>query len=171
MIHAVVAIALVLAQQPARAAPPCVSRAEAADMVLFMLPTFVDRVGDRCRNSLPQTSFLTSNGRAFAERVRREGGDRWPSARNVLKRIAGDRIPPFLGDETLRRMSLEAIGAKIIEDVKTKDCEAIDEAFGLLAPLPVDNIGRLGALFVAEGGSRKDNSSGVAFTVCPSPSA
>ncbi len=92
MIHAIAAAALLLAQQPARPNMPCITRAEAADIVVFFLPTFIERTGPPCRASLPQTSFLSSNGPALAERLRREGGERWPRAQRPHEN-GGERNP------------------------------------------------------------------------------
>jgi hypothetical protein len=177
MIKPAIAAALLLGPQvavSAQAAKPCVTRAEAADMTLFFLPTLVDRMAEKCRASLPRTSFLAGSGKAFGERVKREGGDRWPSVKSALLKIAGDQIPPALSDGTLRRMSEEIIGAELAKDLKIKDCAAIDEAFALLAPLPADNLGRLGALLIVMGEKRQEtrqNRDARPFTICPAQSS
>ncbi len=150
MIRSLAAASLLIASSSAAAAPPrCVTRAEAADLGLFLMPVLIDGIAAKCRTALPADAFLVRDGRALAQRLDAEGLRRWPGARRAMEKMGGDKLPDFVSDDTAQRLAREAVASEVVKDVKSKDCPDIDEGLSILAPLPTENFGRMIALFLS----------------------
>lgn len=166
MIRSLAAASLLAASSAAAAAPPaCVTRAEAADLGLFLMPVLIDGVSAKCRTTLPADAFLVRDGRALSQRLDADGARRWPGARRAFEKISGDELPAFLSDDTAQRLAREGVAAEVLKDIKTKDCADIDEVASILAPLPTENIGRMIALFLSF--ADKDPKKPADVPICP----
>jgi hypothetical protein len=163
MIQPLLAAALLLAQAPA--AKPCISKAEAADLALFLMPSVIQGAAQKCRSNLPRGAFLTTASRPLAERLRREGGNRWSSVKDTIERMTGNELPGLLGETTQMRIAEATGAAAVLKEVETQDCATIDAAVEALSPLPAANFGRMFALALEVSG--RDADSRMPFTICP----
>lgn len=161
MIQPLLAAALLFAQAPAP--PGCMTRSEAADLILFTLPGFVDGLAEKCAATLPPAAFLRSRAAAFTARLRTEGGDRWAGAKAAFDKIGGEPLPSDMSDASLRPFLAEAMAKGMLEDVKTSDCATADELLAALAPLPAANLGTVVAMVMQM--AKPDENDG--FRICP----
>ena len=166
MIKDLIAAALLTAPQIAVAQEPvpCLTSSEATDLVIFVAPTLIDGVARKCTASLPEAAFLRTGAGTMTARLRGEG-DRWSAVRGSLEKIAGEKMPKGLTEETTRRVFEEALTAAMLEDIDTEDCLSIDRMLGALAPLPAANLGTLFATILELGA--KDDDSDTPFRICP----
>ena len=165
----IVAAALLLAlPQIAQAATPprpCLNRADASDLSLYVLPSVIPVVVDKCRASLPAESWLVNEAPAYGQRLAAERESHWPGARRAMVAMAGGRPPPGVSDNSLRSLTDDMVRAMMPAALESETCQTIEEFSRLLAPLPTRNLGELTAL-LAEIGSRKSTRPGV--QMCPS---
>jgi hypothetical protein len=150
---------------PPASPPPCVSRADAADLSLYLLPALLPAVVERCRATLPATAWLTTQGPAYGERLAVGRDARWPGARRAFVNMAGGRQPPKgVSDATLRSLAEDMLRTQLPAAMKVEDCRKIDDFARLLSPLPPDNLGEFVALLMDVGSAAKPNRE---FDMCP----
>lgn len=165
MIQAALAAALLVAQG-APAAKPCLNRAEAADLVLLMLPGFIDGVARRCRPVLPQTAFLRTGSGALSARIRSESAAGLPRALAAFAKTGDEPMPPGVSAATMRQLVDEVAAGLADSTVKPTDCAPADEMIGALSPLPAASLGKVVAVLM-EIGMRSDGpDSGSSFRMC-----
>jgi hypothetical protein len=167
MIRIFVAAALLAFPQIAEAAiapSPCLSRADAADLSLYVLPSIIPVVVDRCRVSLTAESWLVSEAPDYAQRLASQREAHWSGARRAMVVMAGKRPPKEIKDASLRSLTDDMLLAMLPATIDQATCQTIEDFGRLLAPLPAQNLGELTAL-LAEIGSRRGNSNGP--KICP----
>lgn len=172
MINTVLAAALLLAQQPGFSPPParpCLTRVEAGDLALFVLPAFIEGAGRKCRPALSAGAFFDIGAGTLAQRLRSESGNRWTAARAAIEKLSGERLPTFFGEDMTRRMAEAAGATALIKEIDTEDCGKLDQALGALAPLPADNFARLLVLLIEAGA--KEEPAKALFRLCPAEPA
>lgn len=131
------------AAQAQQAAKPCLPPQQAEAVMLVVAPTLVRSVAAKCTTALPANAYLVRSAPQLAGKFEAEAPAAWPQATNALKTLAGADVAG-LADSTLMRAALvEAIGAKLGEEIKVKDCAAIDRVLALLDPLPARNSAAL----------------------------
>ncbi|WP_106639362.1 hypothetical protein [Allosphingosinicella vermicomposti] len=163
--------ATLLAQQPGFSSPPekpCLTRAEAASMGRFFMPSVIDSMARKCAASLPATAFLAGPHRALSARLREDHIRHWPSAKTAIEKVSGKELPTMLGDEFTRKMAESTVAEMAAKGIEAKDCAMVSEILGVVAPLPADNFGRLFALFAELGSKKRDKSP---FRMCPGATA
>jgi hypothetical protein len=148
------------AQEPV----PCLTSAEATDLVIFVAPTLIEGVAGNCAASLPRSASLRTGAGALAQKLRGDG-DRWSAVRGSLEKIGGEKMPAGLSEETTRKVFEEAMTAAMLAEVDAVDCPSIDRMLGALAPLPAANLGTLFATILELG--TKDDDSDAPFRICP----
>jgi hypothetical protein len=140
----------------------CVTREQVASLGLFVLPSVLPIVVERCRSALPANAWLTLEGPAYAERLAAGREANWPGARAAFEKFSGEATPDGISDTTLRSLVDDAVRAKLPAEIKRAHCPQIDEAARLLAPLPPENLAGIAAMLL-EFGSKEDDE----FGVCP----
>jgi hypothetical protein len=168
MINSIVIAAVLVAQQPGFTPPPpakpCLTRAEAATLSVFFLPSLIEGAASRCRSVLPADAFLRSGSKALADRLRRERGDDWPRVKPLIERISGEELPTLFGEETTMKMAEGGAVTAILAAFDKKDCETMDMAFDAIAPLPAENFGKV-MVMLFEFGAKKEEAN-VPFRIC-----
>ncbi|MBU3077090.1 hypothetical protein [Sphingomonas quercus] len=146
------------------AAQTCLTRAEATDLVVYLMPVVVRGIADKCAATLPDTAFLNSGSAAFVERLGGESDRRWPGARAAFMKMAGRDLPVDAGDDMLRPLLTGAVSNALLNKIGTRGCVSADELLGAIAPLPAQNIGTLltGFLRLATESGRTAN-----LAICP----
>jgi hypothetical protein len=121
-------------------APKCVTRAELRTGIAYLMPTLVGAVVDKCRQTLPDASYLSAQGDMLLDRYKAEAGG---SETDVLALMA--RFLPMgemgeVDSKTAKTFINAAISAGIQSELKTNDCADISEGLSFLDPLPAANM-------------------------------
>jgi hypothetical protein len=164
-IAAALVVALPQVAQAATPPRPCLSRADASELSLYVLPSIIPVVVDRCRASLPAQSWLVGESAAYAQRLAAERQTHWAGARRAIVAMAGERPPAGVSDNSLRSLIDDMVRSMLPAAIDAPTCQTIEDFSRLLAPLPSRNLGELTAL-LAEIGSRDANRRD--FQMCPS---
>lgn len=160
----IAALALMGAQAADAATPPaCITRAQVTEATLFILPTLLDAVADKCRPSLPAGAYLLNGGRALSQRLGASSPEHWAGARAALESFGKDKMPGGLSAETTRGLIRDMLAGDALKKVTAADCGRIDEVAEALSPLPPQNLGRLVALLIQLGSEGKAK----APLICP----
>lgn len=127
---------------------PCVSRAELEDMVFYLLPVVLPAMAEKCASSLPGNSWLRTEAASYAARLTNDRAAHWPGVQSAFQKMGGP-LPRGTKDADIKRTIDDALSAMLVPTrVSGADCAAIDEAARLLAPLPPENLAKLGSLLV-----------------------
>ena len=148
-----------------KSAKPCVSRAELVAAFLYLLPKAIPAVTDKCRPHLPDSAWLLTEGQTYAERLAAKRAEHWPGTLRMFEKVSDGPLPPEISDESIRSLTDDVLRAKLMPEIKPKDCGTIDEAARLVAPLPPENLAELVGL-IAERSIKKGNP-----PICPAPAA
>ena len=142
--RSILAAALLTAPAASPAAAPCVTQAEAADLVIVFLPTALRVATEKCRSALPADAFLTNGGGAYLERLEGRREESWPGARRAMDKISDKPFPEVASPQTIVSATEDLVRARL--KIDSRDCAEVDRAVSLLAPLPIENVGALLAL-------------------------
>jgi hypothetical protein len=164
MIQSAFAAALLVAAQ-ASPAQSCLTRAEASDLALLMLPGFIDGLARSCGPALPPTAFLRTGSRALSGRIRSESVAAGPRALTAFAKIADKPMPEGVSDATMRQLVGEIAAGMAGSAVKQKNCAAADELVAALSPLPASNLGKVVAVLM-EAGGKSGGSDGAGIRMC-----
>lgn len=164
---AILALVAVPSAALAEAPPTCLTQAETAAMIGYVLPDLVAGVRDKCKATLPATSFLSSRSADLEASYRSAADILWPQARIAFVKMVGeDEVMKKLPDSALRPFLTAAFATTITEDVKPKDCVTADGLVEALAPLPAENLARLIGLIIAADGKGSDSAGDHDFRIC-----
>ena len=134
--------ALLLAQvQPAPGT--CVTREEAGDLAVAVIPHIVGGISERCRPHLQPGAFLVTRGPALRERLERDAVPRREAALRTVGKISGGAIPPGVRPETAFEMIAQVAAAGLLENLDEGQCGDIDNLIAALEPLPTANLAQL----------------------------
>lgn len=146
------AAALATAQPVAAQAQACVASEDLADATTYAMPLLYQAVNTKCSSSLSADGFFAEQGEAFVNRFTPYRDSAWPGAMRVLTTFSNagksdDRamaeMMAALPEEALRPFLDALIVQMVSQEVKIKDCATIEEGVSLLAPLPVENFGKI----------------------------
>ncbi|WP_157098686.1 hypothetical protein [Novosphingobium rosa] len=159
------------------AAPPCLTRAEAQNVVIFALPTAVQAVDGMCRKVLPPETGFAATAEALQKQYQPASDAAWPATRAALTKLLGNGDDPakavlsgFLASDdptALRAFVTAAIGGK---PMKPKTCAAIGRVLPLIQPMPAQNMAGLFEFVIEEMvNDKKEGKKPGPFTICPAP--
>ncbi len=140
----IAAAALLMTPAASPAAMPCVTQAEAADLVVVLLPTVLRAATGKCRSALPADAFLTNGGAAYLERLEGLREESWAGARRAMDKISDKPFPEGASAQTIVSAAEDLIRSRM--KIKSRSCADVDRVVSLLAPLPPENVGALLAL-------------------------
>lgn len=162
----VIGALLLAATQAATAAPapPCMTKAEFTDMSLFVLPALLEGAADKCQALLPADAYLPTGGRALAARLSAESDTHADGAITAFAKFGDGKLPDGISSDTVGSFVRDMARTAPFKKMGAKDCAQIDEAAGLLAPLPPQNLASLVRLLLIAS-SKKDKRPPVRF--CP----
>ena len=154
------ALSALISAQTAQAQKHCVEPEDAADAVVYMMPTAYESTLSACENEFNSDSFLTSDaGRAFIDGFRGQQDQRWSGAYRffkvfIQKETKGDdamgEMLANLPEEALRPLIDGLLGQIIAKEIKPNTCGKIDRVVELLSPLPPENIAGLMSFILPE---------------------
>lgn len=161
----IVAGALLSSQAALAQQPSCLSRDQTADMVIVLMPHFIEKASQHCAPHLSARAFLPNGGRMLAERLRSEAPARTASALDAFMQMAGDEAPEGIGEEELTAMMGGMVGSELVAGLDEQDCRNTDQILAAIAPLPPENIGRFAAALFAISGVGGDGDESP--SICP----
>jgi hypothetical protein len=164
MIRFAAAAALLALPQVVAAQTPCLTRQEVRTLIAFTAPSVIDAASRRCGPTLPADAFLRTDAPAMIERLRGESRAEAQGVTAVMEKLAGDKLPQGLSEETMRGLIRDTLGAEISKDINPKDCSLINELTASLSPLPAANIATMVSVILELGGSDKK----APFRICES---
>jgi hypothetical protein len=147
----------------------CITEAEATASFAYALPEVLQSVANKCSQTLPASSFLTTKGKELAGSYRQGSATHWPLAKAAFFKIGGaknrgsEELMAAMPDSALQAIVTTAINVELVKGIKATDCQRIDTLVSALAPLPVLNISTLLVQVMAMAGSSKAND----FNICP----
>lgn len=124
----------------ATSGPKCVTRAELRTGIAYLMPTLVGAVVEKCRQTLPEQSYLSSQGNMLLDRYKAEASG---SEGDVLA-LMGRFLP--MGDlgnvdsKAAKGLIDAAIAVGIQSELKPDTCDDISEGMSFLDPLPAANM-------------------------------
>lgn len=149
-------LAALTSAQAAQAQQACVMPADAADMVMYMMPVAYDGALKSCKNTFSDDAFLPSaEGRDFIKKFRTKQDATWAGTYRVAQVMiaaqgegAGEdngmaETLGALDESQLRPFADALLGQMIAEEIKPDACDKIDRGVELLSPLPAENVGGL----------------------------
>lgn len=144
-----------LAQPSAAQAQTCIAQADLADGIVYAMPSITEAIQRRCAATLADDGYLATSGSALAGKFAALQDEAWPGALRLLGQFAGSEDPSMsalfasLPEESLRPFVDAILTEKIGAEIKTKDCDRIERAMELLAPLPPENTAELVAFLAS----------------------
>ena len=146
----------------------CLTPADAQSVAVAALPDALASARRTCLPHLPATAALTRSSTRIAQ-VYQPAADRaWPRAGRAFMSAVELPLPPETDPALVRPLLTAAISAMVEQEIKPKDCSAIDEFYGALEPLPPENIGKLLVAVLKMGDADKKPGAREAtpFTIC-----
>jgi hypothetical protein len=165
MIQTALAAALLVAKVSPAGANSCLTRAEAADVALLMLPGFIDGVARKCGPTLPQTAFLRTGSGTLAARIRSESAAGAPRGLAAFAKVGDEPTSPGVSPATMRQLLDEISTGMADSMVNPGDCAAADEMIGALSPLPAASLGKVVAVLM-QLGTKSDGPNGSGLRMC-----
>lgn len=161
----------------AQAAKPCLSNGEFRSVAVTLLPALHNQAVSSCKAHLPsnagllvQSAELTAKYNAAAEKERTAAG-------NILARLLADELPVPMSGSAILPFIEGMVPAMLAQSIDAKACEAANNIWTALAPLPSENIAStLGAILLANSNDKRDGESNASgrnnraldsFAVCP----
>lgn len=160
---AMTAALLALPQAAAAHADACLTRAEVRTLIAFATPSLLEAATRICTSALPADAFLRVGAPAMVERLRTESQDEAGRIIPVIEKLAGEKMPPGLSEETTQGLVRDIVGAELAKDIKPGDCRVIDTVASSLAPLPAGNIATLMAAILELGMAKNEK---APFRIC-----
>ena len=169
----VLAMAALATSQTALAqSQACVSQADLADTVVYVMPIAFDAANTACANRLPADGFMKTRGDAYIAAFRDSQAKAWPGAFRFLKTFMASKdgdsgmdmgaMIATMPEDTLRPFVDAFIGQMIASEIKGDACGKIERGMELLSPLPTQNLGGLIAFIL-------DLSDAKTPEICPLP--
>lgn len=137
----------------AQAQSACMTRAEAEALVLYIAPDLIREAGRICAPALPPTALLRQPSGALVAKYRAEADGAWPLARSAFGKLAGasgelDGIMQLLDSQFAKPAAGPMAAQILVAGLDVRDCDAIERAVTLAAPLPPRNAAGLLATLV-----------------------
>ena len=164
MIKFATAAAFLALPQTVAAQTPCLTRQEVRTLIAFTAPSLIEAAANKCAPTLPADAFLRTSAPAMIERLRGESRADAEGITAVVEKLAGEKLPQGLSQETMRGLIRDMLGAEFSKDINPKDCSPINELTSSLSPLPAANIATMISVILELGGSDKK----APFRICES---
>jgi hypothetical protein len=148
-IVAFASLALLPAQSVLADDKPCVTRPELHAGITYFLPTVVEGVKQKCAATLPTNSYFATRGTALVNAYNALSKHDSPELISLMGKVGLPKgeAPAGLG-KPMAEIAAIMVNAKVQEGIKPETCPTIDQALGLLDPLPAANMVGLVELFV-----------------------
>ena len=143
---AMLGAAAVMLQPVAAAAQekPCITEGEVGALVIFLAPSLIHAVRERCEGQLAGDGFLAREGDAFAARYAALRDTAWPEAKAGFVKFADSdtkrdreeaQAMASMPDETLQPMIEAVIAKEASDNINVRDCARVERMLAALAPI------------------------------------
>jgi hypothetical protein len=161
------AVALMLHPVAAAAQETCVTEEEVGALLIFLAPSLIEAVQERCAGHIAADGFLALEGADLASTYRPLGEAAWPSAKSVLFKIAGQRrkareveTMAKLPDETLQPLFAGMMAQELTKELEAGKCRRVERLLEALAPIEPHALGSLVGVVTGLAGTRRPS-------ICP----
>jgi hypothetical protein len=147
----------------------CLTTDQAQSVAVAALPDALTSARRACLPHLPAASALTRSSAKISQ-VYQPAADRaWPTAGRAFMASVDIPLPPGTDPQLMRPLMSAAISALIEQEIKPKDCTAVDDFYSALEPLPPENMGKLliALMKLDESSKKPGEDSKSPFTLCP----
>ena len=135
--HVLTAAALVFSQGAQR---QCITRDQAADLAVVLLPEVVNSMAQQCATHLPESAFLRSGVNAYLQQLRTEAAARRASAMSAFGALTNGQLPQGVSPEAaLSGMSSGMMAQSMSGRMNAQTCPEIDRFMQALSPLPASS--------------------------------
>ena len=155
--------------QAAEQAKACLTHGEATAVMFVLAPEAIRAAGTACERTLPSTALLRQTSGPFLDGFQAEADRAWPRAQSGLTKLAGDNaMAALLEPEVMKPLLKTMIVPMIANEIKPKDCAAIDHIVTQLAPLPPGNLVELViTVLELESASKASKGKKDGLPICP----
>lgn len=137
MIAQLLAAAALVSAQAQPAPPACITKDQAADLILVQLPDAVGVVAQSCSAQLPADAFLRTGVTAWTERLRAEGTNRRASALAAFSQLTAGRLPQGVTPElAMSGMSSVMLTQALSGRMNAAVCAETSRFLGAFSALP-----------------------------------
>lgn len=146
----------------------CLTTDQAQSVAVAALPDALTSARRACLPHLPAASALIRSP-AKVSQVYQPAADRaWPTAGRAFMASVDLPLPPGTDPQVIRPLLTAAISALIEQEIKPKDCSAVDDFYSALEPLPPENMGKLliALMKLDESSKKPGQDSKTPFTLC-----
>jgi hypothetical protein len=171
-ISAISALFAICSVQAAAAQTPCLTSAEARNVVAAALPDLVLAISNKCKPALASDAYLTKSGANLAGKFKSSANASWPAAKKAVVKVAGDKaqLLASLPDETSRALLSVGINAMITNGLTTQNCTVTNRILAALDPLPAANFAdAFSAVIETEMAKPKPSGKEPPFKICAAP--
>jgi len=136
------AIALVQATsvQAMQKGDTCMPREDFESIVVAILPAAVNGVQDKCSSVLPTDSALLTTDVSKGSVIKMASDAAWPKAAGSVRKLFDEDMAENATPEVLQMFGDLMIGSMIKQEVKTEDCQDIENIYAPIAVLPPENL-------------------------------
>jgi hypothetical protein len=146
------------------AAKPCVPAADAEALFLSLAPDMLRQIGTKCAATLPATALIRRTGGPFLAKYDAAAPAAWPGAKQALVKILGPQSTEMMNTEMGPSLVKSMMAPMLAEEIKPKDCPAIDRVLTNIEPLPPRNAAALVVtLLQLSSGNKRDGK----LPICP----
>lgn len=162
-----VALLAMMASGSAQAAA-CLTPNQMQSIAVAALPDALGSARRACLAHLPASAALIRSESRIASVYRPASDQAWPQAAQAFLSTADLPLPPGSDPAFVRPLLTTIITSMVEQEIKPTDCDAVEEFYGALEPLPPQNVGKLlVAILKMDAASKKtDEQSDNPFTIC-----
>lgn len=150
-------------------AKQCIPPETAESLVTYVLPSALGAVRTKCMNSLPTTAALLQTDSAQMQKYEEASLKAWPEAATAIRSMVGQDLPENMEMDALRPFLDAMIPAMLAQEIKTQDCPTIDKVYGLLEPMPTENLASLTVMLAQLGSDDQKEGRKDPFNICKAP--
>jgi len=146
----------------------CLTSDQAQSVAVAALPEALSSARRACLPHLPAGSALTRSATKISQ-VYQPAADRaWPTAGRAFMAAVDLPLPPGTDPQLIRPLMTAAISAMIEQEIKPRDCSAVEDFYSALEPLPPENMGKLliALIKLDETSKKPGETSKTPFTLC-----
>ena len=144
----------------------CIPAETAASLITYALPGALGALRTKCTASLPATAPLLQVNSAQMKKYVAASNNAWPKAKPAIRSMVGRDFPANMEMDAFRPFIDAMVPAMLVEEVKTKDCPTINKVYGLLEPMPPENLALLTVMLAQLDRGKDKQSKKGPFNIC-----
>jgi len=129
----------------------CLPREDFESMLVATLPTVVKNLQDKCEVLLPADSALLTTDISDGSPIKMASAAAWPMAAGAIQKMIDNEMTNGADIKVLQIFSDLMISAMVKQEVKTENCQDIEDIYSPIAVLPPQNIAALASALIVLG--------------------